>query len=174
MVKNLPANAGDARDLGSIPGLGRSPRVGNGYPFRYSCLENHVDRRAWWATVHAHQHDCPEKGGTAGIPLLLLWPVNILVIQQHLHALCSSQGRRRRRTTQTLAGPSGDPVWSQHFPPCETSGLLTPLITFCPQRWSDASAKTTSVFTSPIQPPLPEASGKTAFPSLPCSWAEAV
>ena len=61
LVKNLPANAGDARDLGSVPGLGRSPRVGNGYPFQYSCLENHMDRRAWWATVHAHQHDCPEK-----------------------------------------------------------------------------------------------------------------
>ena len=52
MAKNLPANAGDARDLGSLPGLGRSSRVGNGTPLQNSCLENFMDRRAWWATVH--------------------------------------------------------------------------------------------------------------------------
>ena len=49
VVKNLPANAGDA---GSIPGSGRSPRGGNGNPFQYSCLENPVHRGAWWATVY--------------------------------------------------------------------------------------------------------------------------
>ena len=48
VVKNLPANAGDA---GSIPGSGRSPGVGNGNPLHCSCLENPMDRRAWWATV---------------------------------------------------------------------------------------------------------------------------
>ena len=52
VVKNLPANAGDARDTGSIPGLGRSPGEGNGNPLRYSCLENPMDRRAWWAVIH--------------------------------------------------------------------------------------------------------------------------
>ena len=52
MVKNLPANAGDARDMGSIPGLGRSPGVGNGNPFQYSCLGKYIDREAWRATVH--------------------------------------------------------------------------------------------------------------------------
>ena len=52
MVKNPPANAGDARDSGSISGLGRSPREGNGYPLQYSCLENCIDRGALWATVH--------------------------------------------------------------------------------------------------------------------------
>jgi len=52
VAKNLPANAGDARDLGSLPGLGRSSRVGNGTPLQNSCLENFMDRRAWWATVH--------------------------------------------------------------------------------------------------------------------------
>ena len=51
-VKNLPANAGDARDTGSIPGLGKSPRVGNGNPLQYSCLEDFMDRGAWWATGH--------------------------------------------------------------------------------------------------------------------------
>ena len=51
VVKNPPANAGDARDLGSIPGLGRSPGVENGNPLQYSCLGNPMDRGAWWATV---------------------------------------------------------------------------------------------------------------------------
>ena len=52
VVKNPPANAGDARDSGSISGLGRSPGEGNGYPLQYSCLENCMDRGAWRAIVH--------------------------------------------------------------------------------------------------------------------------
>ena len=52
MVKNATANAGDTRDAGSISGLGRSPGVGNGNSLQYSCLENSMDRGAWWATVH--------------------------------------------------------------------------------------------------------------------------
>ena len=52
VVKNQPANAGDARDMGSIPESGKSPAVGNGNPLQYSCLENSLDRGAWWATVH--------------------------------------------------------------------------------------------------------------------------
>ena len=52
MVKNLSANAGDTGDLGSIPGSGKSPGVGHGHLLQYSCLENPVDRGAWWATVH--------------------------------------------------------------------------------------------------------------------------
>ena len=43
MVKNLPANVADARDTGSIPGLGRSPGGGNSYPLQYSCLENSME-----------------------------------------------------------------------------------------------------------------------------------
>ena len=53
MVKNRPANAGDVRKLGSIPGSGRSPGGGNGNPLQYSCLENTTDRRPWWAIVHS-------------------------------------------------------------------------------------------------------------------------
>ena len=53
MVKNLPANAGDIRDSGSIPGSGRPPGEGNGNPLQYSCLENSMDGGAWQATVHA-------------------------------------------------------------------------------------------------------------------------
>ena len=52
MVKNLPANAREARDLGSFPGLGRSHGIGNGNPLQYSCLENSVDRGVWQATVY--------------------------------------------------------------------------------------------------------------------------
>ena len=52
VVKNLPANAGDARDVGLSPGPGRSPGVGSGNPLQYSCLGKPMDRRAWQATVH--------------------------------------------------------------------------------------------------------------------------
>ena len=52
VVKNPPTNAGDVRDVGSIPGSGRSPRGGHGNLLQYSCLENLMDRGAWWATVH--------------------------------------------------------------------------------------------------------------------------
>ena len=50
-VKNTPVCAGEVRDLGSIPGSGRSPGEGNGNPLQYSCLENPMDGGAWWATV---------------------------------------------------------------------------------------------------------------------------
>ena len=52
MVKNLSANAGDIKDTGSVPGLGRSPGGEHGTPLQYFCLENPMDREAWWATVH--------------------------------------------------------------------------------------------------------------------------
>ena len=52
MVKNLPANAGDIRDVGLIPGLGRFPGGGNSNLLQYSCLENPMDRGAWRAMVH--------------------------------------------------------------------------------------------------------------------------
>ena len=52
VVKNPHANAGDARDMDLIPGLGRSPGGGHGNPLQYSCLENSMDRGAWQAIVH--------------------------------------------------------------------------------------------------------------------------
>ena len=52
MVKNLPATAGDIRDAGVMPGLGKSPGGGRGNPLQYSCLQNPMDRGAWWAIVH--------------------------------------------------------------------------------------------------------------------------
>ena len=52
VVKNSPANAGDKRDTGSITGSGRSSGEGHGNPLQYSCLENPMDREAWWAVVY--------------------------------------------------------------------------------------------------------------------------
>jgi len=52
MVKNPPANAGDVRGLGSIPGSGRSPEGGHGNSLQHSRLENPMGREAWWAMIH--------------------------------------------------------------------------------------------------------------------------
>ena len=51
MLKNPPTNAEDSRDAGSIPGLGRSPGEENGNLLQYFCLDNPMDRGAWWTTV---------------------------------------------------------------------------------------------------------------------------
>ena len=53
MVENPPTKAGDARDAHSNPGSGRPPREGNGNPLQHSCLENPMDRGAWWAAVRS-------------------------------------------------------------------------------------------------------------------------
>ena len=52
VVKNSPSIAGDSRDVGLIPVMGRFPGVGNSNPLQYSCLRNFMERGAWWATVH--------------------------------------------------------------------------------------------------------------------------
>ena len=52
VVKNLPTNAGELKEVSLIPQSGRSPEGGNGSPLQNSCLENPIDRGAWWATVH--------------------------------------------------------------------------------------------------------------------------
>ena len=52
LVKNPSADVGDKTDMSLIPGLGRSPGGRNGNPLQYSCLENPMERGAWWATVH--------------------------------------------------------------------------------------------------------------------------
>ena len=89
VVKNLPANAGD---VGSIPGSGRYPRVGNGNPLQYSCLENSMDRGAWWTVVHrvpwlsdsTHAHMCALTLSIPHSPLFAVflcpaycWPPNL-------------------------------------------------------------------------------------------------
>ena len=57
VIKSPPANAEDIRDSGLIPGSGRSPRGGDGDSLQYSCLQNPMGRRAWWATVHGLSKD---------------------------------------------------------------------------------------------------------------------
>ena len=64
MVKNLPANAGDTGDVGSIRGMGRSPGGGNGNALKYSCLENSMDTAAWWAVVRGGHKDLDMKTHT--------------------------------------------------------------------------------------------------------------
>ena len=61
-VKNLLASAGDLRDMGTIPGLGRSPGGGHGNPLQYSCLENPMDRGAWRAAVHGGTKELDPSG----------------------------------------------------------------------------------------------------------------
>ena len=62
VVKNQPANAGDIRDVGSIPGLGRSPRGWHGNPLKYSCLENPMDR-----SLAGYSRRVPELDATEAI-----------------------------------------------------------------------------------------------------------
>ena len=71
-LKNLPANAGDIRDAGLIPGLGRSPEEVSGNPLQYSCLENPVDRGTWRATVYkiAKSQTWPKWLSTRTCPIL--------------------------------------------------------------------------------------------------------
>ena len=66
MVKNPPANAGDTREAGSIPGSGRSPGVGKGTSLQYPCLENSMGRGAWWATVHGAAKSRMQLGTVQG------------------------------------------------------------------------------------------------------------
>ena len=77
VVKNLPANAEGLRDLGSVPRLGRSPGERQSNPLQFSCLENPMDRGAWWATVHkiAKESDTAEgawHNGTKGVETWVL------------------------------------------------------------------------------------------------------
>ena len=76
VVKNLPANSGDAGDMGLIPGLGSSPGVGNGNPFQDSCLENRMYRGAWGATVRGVTKNQTQHRIVSSLGLLqikLLW-----------------------------------------------------------------------------------------------------
>ena len=79
MVKNLPANAGDLRDVDSVPGLGISSRGGNGNPLRYSCLENPMDGGAWWAAVHGVAKSQTQLNRGA-------WWVTVCVLSRFSHA----------------------------------------------------------------------------------------
>ena len=71
VLKNPPANAGDVRDAGSIPGSGRSSGGGNGNPLQYSCLENSMNRGTWWATVHRVAKSRTQLSNLAQLVLIL-------------------------------------------------------------------------------------------------------
>ena len=75
VVKNSPANAGNARDVGLTPGSRRPPGVVNDNPLQYSCLENSMDRGAWWAAVHG-----VAESGTNEVILLFNIPINYVRI----------------------------------------------------------------------------------------------
>ena len=77
MVENPAANVEDAGDTGSVPGLGRSPGGGNDNPLQYSCLENSMDRGAWWAIVH----DVAESDKTEQISRHTQCLIRILEVQ---------------------------------------------------------------------------------------------
>ena len=72
VVKESTCKAGGTGDVDSIPGSGRSPGEGNGNPLQYSCLGKHVDRGAWWATVHRVTKSQVRLGTHAFIPGLVL------------------------------------------------------------------------------------------------------
>ena len=81
MVKNPPATVGDTRDIGSIPGSGRSPGEGNSSPLQYFCLENPMDRGAWRATVMESQRVGHDRAHTHLFVLAAphcMWAVNVL------------------------------------------------------------------------------------------------
>ena len=83
VVKNAPANVGDARHLGSIPGLGRSPGGGNGNPLQYSCLKNSMDRGAWWATVQGVSKSCTWLNDQAHTHTHTHTPLSVLLYNVH-------------------------------------------------------------------------------------------
>ena len=101
--KNPLANVGDIKDVGSVPGSGRSPGVENGSPLQYSCLENSIDRGAWWATVHgsakATEHtqehtpgrECGDQGRAGGALCLSRRGFLQVRADSHLLLLCSSR-----------------------------------------------------------------------------------
>ena len=100
VIKNPPANAGDIRDSGSIPGLERSPGGGHGIPLQYSCLETLTDREAWWATVHrVTQSDTtevtPHARSTQHVLSETVW-----------HKVASFQDDRLNKTAHVLTCPS--------------------------------------------------------------------
>ena len=116
MVKNPRANAGDARDAGSIPGSGRSPGEGNGYMLQYFCLENPMDRGTWRATVHgvAKNHDLLgfwlfPKGRIRALRVVVEWETGIL-----------SWSPRIQHALTLLPWASHLPSWSFREPLCKT------------------------------------------------------
>ena len=83
VVKNPTANTGDVRDMGLIPALGRSPGGGHDNPLQYSCLENPMDRGAWWASFHGVTKIWTRlkwlSTHTCGLTILFLWSMSVFM-----------------------------------------------------------------------------------------------
>ena len=94
VVKNLLASAGDIRDMGLIPGSGRSPGGGHGNPLQYSCLENPVGRGAWQAAVH-------------GVTQSQLWPKRLSTHAKHIRKHQCQQCKRCSAMPSALNWQSG-------------------------------------------------------------------
>ena len=99
VVKNLPANRRNTRDVGLILGFGRYPGEGNGNTLQYSCLENSMDRGAWWATVcgggklrvihtHTHTHTCRFKLKTSFLKKKDIW-IHLMTLDYTLKNGCN-------------------------------------------------------------------------------------
>ena len=84
MVKNPRGNAGDVKDMGSVPGLGRSPEGGNGNPLQYPCLESPIDRGAWRATVHGVTRSQTRLSG--GTHTYHCRQINYTYVKENAHA----------------------------------------------------------------------------------------
>ena len=108
-VKSLPASVGDAREVSSIPGSGRSPEDGNGNPLQYSCLENFMDRGAWWAIVH-------------GVEKSWAWQSD----WTHTHTEWCLWQRPRGRVTLELCGLRAERLDSKVRKPKRNSGRSDP------------------------------------------------
>ena len=130
MVKNLPANSGDARDVSLIPGLGWSPGEGHGNPFQCSYLENSMDRGAWQVTVHGttksqtwlirytHTHTHTHSGYRHLLFFCFAFPstqvpppgLNSQLELSHYICIPAQEGKRRKAPTPPFEGIS----WESH------------------------------------------------------------
>ena len=119
MVKNLPAHAAEVRNMGLIPGLGRCPGGGNGNPVQYSCLENPMNRGAWWVTVHQFSsvaQSCPTlcdpmNSSTPGLPNHHQLPE---FTQTHIHRV--SDAIQPSHPVLSPSPPAPNPSQHQSFP----------------------------------------------------------
>ena len=140
LIKNLPANAGDTRDVGSIPGFRRSPGVGNGNPLQHSCLEHPMNRGAWRAPVHgvAKEWDASEHAHTGHadtpVPSAFAQP-GPRTRRLHLHSLCpcwlralawAGPGSRTPHVLRSSSQPSQSTATSS----TPGSGALPPCCSF--------------------------------------------
>ena len=109
VVKYLPANTGDIRDEGSIRGLGRSPGIGNGNPLQYSCLENSMDRKAWWASPRGSHIFRPDWADTH-IHTYIHWRPQQTILQ-----VCTCYEKLKMRKTVYLSKYSPHLLLFLHF-----------------------------------------------------------